>query len=250
MSFPLNFFKRKRKVLQKSRNAVGTSSEWWSCKMQSEKPKSQRFRASWELHNNMFMQNIGPNVSGLCDTPWHVHFIVLLKTSNRANIFFLILSLWMFLVSESCSVMSTLCDSMDYTVYGTLQARILEWVAFPFSRGSSQPRDRTQVSHIAGGFFTSWATREDQEYWSGRLTASLNRIISISQLEKLRPTPHSGPQQSSALAPWTRRGGHGLEETPSNMTMIDKQARDPCPSLSRRAWFPYQPAIHGDRAKP
>ena len=49
----------------------------------------------------------------------------------------------------------TLCDSMDYTVHGILQARILEWVAFPFSRGSSQPRDRTQVSHIAGGFFTS-----------------------------------------------------------------------------------------------
>ena len=40
-------------------------------------------------------------------------------------------------------------------------------VAFPFSRGSSQPRDQTQVSHIAGGFFTSWATREAQEYWSG-----------------------------------------------------------------------------------
>ena len=41
------------------------------------------------------------------------------------------------------------------TIHGILQARILEWVAFPFSRGSSQPRDRTQVSHIAGGFFTS-----------------------------------------------------------------------------------------------
>ena len=51
---------------------------------------------------------------------------------------------------------------MDYTVHGILQARILEWVAFPFSRGSSQPRDWTQVSHIAGGFFTSWATREAQ----------------------------------------------------------------------------------------
>ena len=54
----------------------------------------------------------------------------------------------------------TLCDPMDYTVHGILQARILKWVAFPFSRGSSQPRDRTQVSRIAGGFFTSWATRE------------------------------------------------------------------------------------------
>ena len=43
---------------------------------------------------------------------------------------------------------------------GILQARILEWVAMPFSRGSSQPRDWTQVSHMAGGSFTIWATRE------------------------------------------------------------------------------------------
>ena len=49
-------------------------------------------------------------------------------------------------------------------IHGILQARILEWVAFPFSRGSSQPRDRTQVSHIAGRFFTSWATREAHYY--------------------------------------------------------------------------------------
>ena len=48
----------------------------------------------------------------------------------------------------------TLCNPVDYTVHGILQARILEWVAFSFSRGSSQPRDQTQVSHIAGGFFT------------------------------------------------------------------------------------------------
>ena len=62
----------------------------------------------------------------------------------------------------------TLCDPMDYTVHGILQARMLEWITFPFSRRSSQPRDRTQVSRIAGGFFTSWATREAQEYWSGQ----------------------------------------------------------------------------------
>ena len=67
-------------------------------------------------------------------------------------------------VIQSCR---TLCDPMDYTVYGILQATIPEWVAFPFSRGSSQPKDWTQVSCIAGGFFTSWATREAQEYWSG-----------------------------------------------------------------------------------
>ena len=55
-------------------------------------------------------------------------------------------------VAQSCLA---LCDLMDYTVHGILQARILEWVAFPFSTGSSQLRDQTQVSHIPGRFFTS-----------------------------------------------------------------------------------------------
>ena len=54
----------------------------------------------------------------------------------------------------------TLCNPVDYTVHGILQARTLMWVAFPISRGSSQPRDRTLASHIAGGYFTSWATRK------------------------------------------------------------------------------------------
>ena len=48
-----------------------------------------------------------------------------------------------------------------------LQARILEWVAIPYSKGTSYPKDRTQVSHIAGIFFTIQATREAQEYRSG-----------------------------------------------------------------------------------
>ena len=99
----------------------------------------------------------------------------------------------------------TLCDPMDYTVHGILQASILEWVAFPFSSRSSQPRDWTQVSHMAGGshrgsprilgcvaylfsrgssqpmnqthvsciagkFFTSWATREADIISGGRGT--------------------------------------------------------------------------------
>ena len=66
--------------------------------------------------------------------------------------------------SENDSVLS---DSLrPHVVHRILQARILEWVAFLFSRRSSQLRDRSQVSHIASGFFTSWATREAQEYWS------------------------------------------------------------------------------------
>ena len=61
---------------------------------------------------------------------------------------------------------------MDCIVYGILQARILESVAFPFSRGSSQPRARTQVSWIAGGFFTSWAMRKAQTEYMGGLNGA------------------------------------------------------------------------------
>ena len=66
------------------------------------------------------------------------------------------------LIAQSCP---TLCDPVDYSlpgspIHGILQARILEWVAVLFSRGSSQPRDRTQVSCITDWFFTNWATRE------------------------------------------------------------------------------------------
>ena len=63
--------------------------------------------------------------------------------------------------SESHSVMSdSLWPCGLYSPWNSLQVRILEWVAFPFSRGSSQSRDWTQVSHIAGRFFASWATME------------------------------------------------------------------------------------------
>ena len=63
----------------------------------------------------------------------------------------------------------TLCDPMDYSppgssVHGILQARTLEWVAMPSSRGSSQPRDQNQISCTAGGFFTVWGTREAHSY--------------------------------------------------------------------------------------
>ena len=62
-------------------------------------------------------------------------------------------------VTQSCP---TLCNPIDYTVHGIHQARILAWVAYPFSRGSSWSRNWTGVSHIGGRFFTSWATREAQ----------------------------------------------------------------------------------------
>ena len=88
-----------------------------------------------------------PNLQGQTYRSW--------LERNWANWLGLQLALWHITKwSESRSVMS---DS----------ARILEWVAIPFSRGFSQLRDRTQVSHIVGRFFTSWATRKAQEYWSG-----------------------------------------------------------------------------------
>ena len=58
--------------------------------------------------------------------------------------------------SESHTVMSdSFYNPMGYSVHEILQARILEWIAIPFCRGSSQPRDRTHISCIAGEFFTS-----------------------------------------------------------------------------------------------
>ena len=62
---------------------------------------------------------------------------------------------------------------------GILQARILEWVVMPSSRGSSQTRNWTQVSGITGGFFTNWATMEAEEYWSGKL---FQRIFPTQEL--------------------------------------------------------------------
>ena len=76
-------------------------------------------------------------------------------------------------VSQSCP---TLCDPMDHTVRVFLQARILEWVAFPFCRGSSQPRNQTRVSCIAGGFFTSWDIRKALQY----LNLTAKKWISFS----------------------------------------------------------------------
>ena len=97
-------------------------------------------------------------------------------------------------VAQLCS---TLCDPTDCIVHGILQARILEWVAFPFSRGSSQPGGRTQVSYIAGGFFTSWATRKVQYFfkppflvWGG---AKNTGVGCHSLLQEIFPTQGLNP---------------------------------------------------------
>ena len=76
---------------------------------------------------------------------------------------------WLFATSVDHSPPGT-------SVHGILQARILEWVTIPSSRGSSQPRDQTHVSHIAGKFFTIWDTREAHEYWSGKPVLSSGNL--------------------------------------------------------------------------
>ena len=78
----------------------------------------------------------------------------------------------LFNCAQSCP---TLCDPMEHSLPGSsvhviLQARILEWVAMPSSRGSSQPRDRNQVSCTAGRFFTIWATGKPMNTRLGSLS--------------------------------------------------------------------------------
>ena len=88
------------------------------------------------------LQQGEPRQQEVCTPQWRVAPACCNQRPNKVKV----------KVTRSCL---TLCDPMDYTVHAILQARTLEWVAFLFSRGSSQPRDWTQVSRIAGGFFTT-----------------------------------------------------------------------------------------------
>ena len=106
-----------------------------------------------------------------------------------------------------------LCNPMDCSlpgssVHGIFQARVLEWVAFSFSRGSSWPRDRTQVSHIASKCFTIWATREAHRCLDTKIWKLITFVFQWLFL-------FSCPVVSDSLQPC------GLEH-----------ARLPCPSLS------------------
>ena len=93
------------------------------------------------------------------------------------------------LVAQSCL---TLCDPVDCSppgspVHGILQARTLGWIAMPSSRGSSQPRDWTQVSCIARGFFTIWVTREAHNCWNWTEPVSSNSHLGMLSLFNCDP---------------------------------------------------------------
>ena len=113
-------------------------------------------------------------------------------------------------VAQLCPI---LCNPMNYTVHGILQARMLEWVAFPFSRESSQPRDRTQVSHIAGGFLTSWATRETLE---------------IPQNQVLFHTPSHLPLQCPLYSRFRASLGHAGPSFPQGLVLDPSTQKSFC----------------------
>ena len=110
-----------------------------------------------QLNGREFEQalGLGDGQGGLaCCGPWGCKE---LDTTERLN--------WTESESEVAQSCPTLWDTVDgslpsSSVHRIFQARVLEWVAISFSRGSSQPRDRTWVSHIVGRRFTVWATRE------------------------------------------------------------------------------------------
>ena len=120
------------------------------------------------------------------------------------------------MVSEVAQSCPTLCDPMDGSlpgsaVHGIFQARILEWAAISFSRGSSQSRDRTRVSCIADRCFTVWATREAPKWWSCKeklllyflcvhvksLAISLHLTSPALAAGSLPPVPHGKPSHIS-----------------------------------------------------
>ena len=103
-------------------------------------------------------------------------------------------------VAQSCL---TLCNPMDCTVHGILQARILEWVAFPSSRGSSQPRNRTQVSHLAG--------RGYMVVYSSKFTLKAGIFIHVNYVKVSHTVASNslcshGMEPARLLCPWNSPG--------------------------------------------
>ena len=111
------------------------------------------------------------------------------------------------LVTQTCS---TLCNPMDCSlpgssVHGILQARIVEWVAISFSRGSCQPRDQTLVSCIADRFFTGWANREVHIYILMFSSSTVSVSLWPHGLQHARfPCPSVPPRACSNPCPLSR----------------------------------------------
>ena len=125
---------------------------------------TQMFRCTvWVSLSVLLLQGPRISVPGLPQLPSDLRYGQLAGT----QVFIMTSSVMKLKVTQSCPALSDSmnCSPPGFSVHGILWVRTLEWVAVPSSRGSSQLRDRTQVSHIADGFSTSWATA--QECWSG-----------------------------------------------------------------------------------
>ena len=99
--------------------------------------------------------------------------------------------------AQSCP---TVCDTMGYTVHGILQARILEWFAIPFSRGSSQSRDQTRVSRLAGGFFYQMSHKGSPKI----------QLISLGQEDPLEESRAYSKRTDSKIAECLVPGDMGM----------------------------------------
>ena len=154
----------------------------------------------------------------------------------------------------------SVCDPMECSppgssVHGISQARVLEWLAISFSRGSSPPRDGTHVACIAGGFFTIWATWPAHSWWQCLLSDDekkeeryWNRLFSWAEF---LPLGHQGPVSWKTFF-FTGRGGWDhfrmIQERSTNCTLYffyypisftsDHQALDP------RVWGPLPKRKH------
>ena len=119
------------------------------------------FAISLDLNDVFKMKPRNGILSGVCNL---LESVVLVRPMNVLKSIAHFMSVNIHIV-EVTQLRLTFCNPINHTppsssVHGILQARILKWEAIPFSKGSSQPRDQTQVSYIAGGFFTIRASRD------------------------------------------------------------------------------------------
>ena len=149
----------KEEIATSQEQRVGEE-EWWKIELQRREVPACSLAGLRHLDTILEIQHLCGTCSrqdgwlcfGRCSFPMPLLLSVVAFLNQTFFYFF-----------DSCSVVS----SSLRVLLGILQARIPEWLAIPFSRGSSQPRGQIQVSGIAGGFLTSWVMREARDYWSG-----------------------------------------------------------------------------------
>ena len=130
--------------------------------------KQQGFSVSGSLHVASSLCQASMTSCQTSKTPSYpanVSKELVLTNLSQDALYFSFISLITHCCCSVAQLCLTVCDPMDYSlprssIHGILQARVLEWVAISFSRGSSRPRDWTWVSRIAGRRFTFWATKE------------------------------------------------------------------------------------------